>query len=172
MVAGGDSTPKVSQLPPRLIAGVCASSTTMSGVLARIADTSRESSTHSAVISGSHSTIEQMSLRLTASGSATKTRMGALCTWPSVGTSTAGISGKGVNGCSPSDSQHFIGQEKTMAELHNRLQSDLARPRLRFQCSTPRVTAGGRAILQVVLYQRLHPPRSQPALPSPYCGPA
>src|SRR6266478_2879850 len=169
MVAGGDSTPKVSQLPPRLIAGVCASSTTMSGVLARIADTSRESSTHSAVISGSHSTIEQMSLRLTASGSATKTRMGALCTWPSAGTSTAGISGKGLNGCSPSDSQHFIGQEKTMAELHNRLQSDLARPRLRFQCSTPRVTAGG-AILQVVMYQRLHPPRSQPALPSPYCG--
>ena len=29
-----------------------------------------------------------------------------------------------------------------MAELHNHLLSDLARPRLQFQCSTPRVTAG------------------------------
>src|SRR6267142_216313 len=69
-----DST--VSQFGARRIASVCTSTITRSGALSRIEETSLEASTQVTVIPDSHSSSEQRILRLTASGSDTKTRIG------------------------------------------------------------------------------------------------
>lgn len=56
---------------------------------------------HSAVISGSHSTSEQIRFRLAVSGSATKTLMDPVCMWTNAGASNPRISGKELNRYSP-----------------------------------------------------------------------
>ena len=77
MVAGARLIPAAVQLGARPIAGVCTSRITRSGALSWIEDTNLESSTQVTVIPDSHSSSEQISLRLAASGSDTKTRIGS-----------------------------------------------------------------------------------------------
>jgi len=76
MVAGDDFTPKASQLAARVMAALCVSTITRSGANSCIASTTSELSMHWKLTSGSLSSIEQINLRLTASGSATSTRTG------------------------------------------------------------------------------------------------
>ena len=107
MVTGADLIPTASQLGASLIAGVCTSSITRSGALSRIEDTSLESSTQVTVIPGSHSSSEQMSLRPTASGSDTKTRIGSVCIRGDNLVSVSCISMKGLTGFSPPRRQYL-----------------------------------------------------------------
>src|SRR5260370_20539268 len=141
MVAGGDLIPKASQVLSRLIAGVLASSMTRSGACSGTDDTSRESSTHSTVIPGSPSTSEQMSLRLPASGSTTKTRMGSTSTWTDASASTPNISGTALNYRSPVILNiSWLGTN--VAEAQSML-SDLACTQFTIPMLPPKVTAGG-----------------------------
>src|SRR5438445_1059459 len=113
MVAGANLIPTASQLGARLIDGVCMSNITRSGALSSIEDTSVESSTQVTVIPGSRSSSEQMSLRLPASGSDTKTRIGNR---PADAIrSDSRISKEDLNGCIQSHFLDFLARNAWVA---------------------------------------------------------
>src|ERR1700751_1593221 len=114
MVTGAGLIPTASQFGARLIAGAWTSSITRSGALSWIEETSLESSTQVTVIPDSHLSSEQMSLRLTGSGSDTKTRTGPPCAWTDAGASAPSISGIDLNGCSPLCPQHLLARYRPL----------------------------------------------------------